>query len=878
MASFNNEPNKSSDPSYLGLSQGTDRMKANTSMGELFSNIATLGGQTVKAVKGIQEQALYKDIEDRVNKIRSDAGVDTAAELAAAGVSPTSVKGETNVVGDANIRAGQGNPAGVSRFGQRLAGLNAKYHEGEMSEAYYNSRMLAMVKEVKSQHSGWNQEIDSITKSITGMDPANSLVKSLRADMDASERARTAGMSKLETQIHTDIPYVTEATRQKILSGDRSPEVVQQFQVEAAGFRARNAELEQSNKVLEQQTKLGKVSEDRVLNVATASADHYVNEAFINGNSMVSASGILQKIKENADKPWSPEESETIRGQFRQFAAQVELGVHNHLAQEHFSSLPEDKKKGILERVKSRVSVLEKAIIDKDTGTLGIMSRSIEAKDNVALSKALENDTIRLLRTISEAGKGSGPQLIAGFLSKGEGLNKFVAAVNDLHNMKLATGEAKSLNELHDAQIKLSKDTGTPELKDPASFKLKVDNTVRGLVNAPDVQSAENFAKVMFGKENIGYLGKYYPESQSKIYRAMTSPAVDQKMVELGKSNPEVYQSYRDWVVNYGFQSQVKRALSSTVEEFKNPNSPAEIRFNPNSNQFEVGPKAGQEGYIREQKARGNDVLRGANSAVADVNEQIRIISPILKREGGDVTKQVGDILSANGWDPNAPKNPTFVQSLGNAISGFFKKEEPYGAEKAKPFEYRPDNSPKDRSFRSDATPEGDLIDLNPASLGNISSKAAELKKVIVGAEASGNYDAVFGTSRKIPVTKMTLDEVDALQGQMKQAGSESTAVGGFQFLQKTLRDLREKLDLKGNEVFDQKLQNRLADALLQRRGFGEYLDGKIGHKELVNRLSQEWAGLPTTKGVSHYEGVGSNKATVKLRDVLGALKVKEEG
>jgi muramidase (phage lysozyme) len=107
----------------------------------------------------------------------------------------------------------------------------------------------------------------------------------------------------------------------------------------------------------------------------------------------------------------------------------------------------------------------------------------------------------------------------------------------------------------------------------------------------------------------------------------------------------------------------------------------------------------------------------------------------------------------------------------------------------------------------------------------------------------------------------------------MLRSGSPSSAVGGFQFIRPTLQALKNQLGLTGNEIFDEKLQNRLADALLQARGFGKLMTGEMGHKSFINSVAKEWAGLPTTEGRSHYAGDGLNKSTVKLRSVLDALK-----
>ncbi|ORE90158.1 tape measure protein [Aurantimonas sp. 22II-16-19i] len=81
----------------------------------------------------------------------------------------------------------------------------------------------------------------------------------------------------------------------------------------------------------------------------------------------------------------------------------------------------------------------------------------------------------------------------------------------------------------------------------------------------------------------------------------------------------------------------------------------------------------------------------------------------------------------------------------------------------------------------------------------------------------------------------MTLDQIDALQSSMLQHPDNtfnSSALGRYQIVQKTLRGLRGELGLSGDELFSPELQDRLAMQLLRRRG-GD-----------VAGLRSEWQGL----------------------------------
>ena len=104
--------------------------------------------------------------------------------------------------------------------------------------------------------------------------------------------------------------------------------------------------------------------------------------------------------------------------------------------------------------------------------------------------------------------------------------------------------------------------------------------------------------------------------------------------------------------------------------------------------------------------------------------------------------------------------------------------------------------------------------------------------------------------------------------------GNFSSACGNFQIIRKTLVSLKKELGLTGNEKFDEGLQLRMAYALLERRGYSDYLNGKIDAKTFANRLAHEWASLPRgPDNMSVYCGDGVNKAHADWNELLAVLE-----
>jgi len=144
--------------------------------------------------------------------------------------------------------------------------------------------------------------------------------------------------------------------------------------------------------------------------------------------------------------------------------------------------------------------------------------------------------------------------------------------------------------------------------------------------------------------------------------------------------------------------------------------------------------------------------------------------------------------------------------------------------------------------------------------------------------EASGNYNILNGGRTEPKLSEMTLAEILTFQAGMISRGHESTAVGRYQIIKKTLEGLIAQGAANLNEKFSPGTQDKLAIALLNRRGYQRYLQGNMSADQFADRLAMEWASFPVVSGQSYYRGVGSNKALVDRGTVISTLRGYEFG
>lgn len=168
------------------------------------------------------------------------------------------------------------------------------------------------------------------------------------------------------------------------------------------------------------------------------------------------------------------------------------------------------------------------------------------------------------------------------------------------------------------------------------------------------------------------------------------------------------------------------------------------------------------------------------------------------------------------------------------------------------------------------ASPAADLLgDLGNSRLGKLLARgeagAADYNAVNRG--AAGGY-----ASGMENLVNMTVAEVQAAQ-----KAHRFNAAGRYQIIGPTLDAAVATLGLTGREKFDAATQDRIFEQYLatsKRPEIGDYISGRSNdlHAALL-AMSKEWASVadPDT-GLSHYGGVGNNKASISAAEAAAAL------
>jgi hypothetical protein len=127
------------------------------------------------------------------------------------------------------------------------------------------------------------------------------------------------------------------------------------------------------------------------------------------------------------------------------------------------------------------------------------------------------------------------------------------------------------------------------------------------------------------------------------------------------------------------------------------------------------------------------------------------------------------------------------------------------------------------------------------------------------------------------PLTEMTIGEVKQLQQQMisNQANSNlpSSAVGKYQLVSATLAEEQNKLGLSDDTKFDAATQELFGLSLLEKRGYTDWIDGRITDHDFQKNLAKEWASVADPDTGASYYGQSVGTTDIQIKEAMAQTK-----
>lgn len=294
-------------------------------------------------------------------------------------------------------------------------------------------------------------------------------------------------------------------------------------------------------------------------------------------------------------------------------------------------------------------------------------------------------------------------------------------------------------------------------------------------------------------------------------------------------------------------------------------------------------------GFLKDGEISVDSILQGFKNLA---NELIQSILPTLQRVGKTISKLLdGDFEGA--WED--------MKSLGNDAVDWTteKAKEAYNSAKDRvtgAIDYLTGHDPNsENSLTQGFKPNGSFYNKDGATgkprideNGNLINPRSTLSggmEILAQAvtHGEGDYNSVnrglvngknLGSYEE-DLSTLTINEILERNKLSIKDPRRINAVGRYQIINSTLRDLKEKMGLSGNERFTPEMQDKLFAQLVPSSAKG-YIDGKHSNKtQAMTDISKVWAsvGVPVAMqgqkrwvdaGESYYAGDGGNKANTK--------------
>jgi hypothetical protein len=668
---FGAELGATNDPSYIGFSREGE---ADKSMKVLFGGLANIIDQKANYWEDMQKDEADKTAEAIVNTT-------TPAPKPVEGGS-----GTEKIVGGAGTDSVS---ADIKNVGTRGAKLTQQYEDGVITESQYWSQMAAMVKSARARYPSQADRIEAQVAQALGRNPAAAAIQAQRKEWESSLAEKNEEEKTFNRFVDTNLEYIPPDFFERQNKGQPYTKIetrnyVMERQQEKAKIEQRKAKLALAREQ-------GNLNEEDATATALDEVTGYANRVIVDtADTSKNFTDLLQRAQTKG-KDFTPDEQMMLRTSFAQLKFQVQTGVENIMSKPwadnkstYYNQIKSPEKiKHIKESAMSRIEYYEKMINDKDYGLLNAdLNRTKAMKDEVNRKVLESSDAIRTYQAVKDIG---GSDLLNELILSPEGQKLKTDAAKSLRNVtlgRLMSGDAKSIEE----EIRRNKSANVDKTERGKIGWQQIKDSVGILENdKANTQIKLNTSNALFGTENRNFLSSINQDQRMEVYGRLASPSVTKQMVELGKTDPQAWKQYRDWV-KLGFGT-VFRDLANTVQEGVTSRPNISIKWDANAKQFVTELGAENKSDWRNPLSGGlraieNKFTDNVSQSVEAFNKQLRVLTPIMEADGQDVSEELLGFLNALGIDDMAPKDASWFTKLrGAMIKNFEKNNPPKGGE-----------------------------------------------------------------------------------------------------------------------------------------------------------------------------------------------------
>jgi hypothetical protein len=682
-------------PDWTGASKEPDKPKVNTALGDLFKDIAEIGGAAIGMFDRAQDASLEAGVRQEAEKITKDftdsipevgtavppgdgtePGVPTegGADIAA----PAAPVGATDITSQA--QAAMDDPAVPQEVKNSVNHLektkNAALAKPSLEGHYYVQLEAAKAK-WRAKYPGKAKEIDAMFSRVTGVNSANALWRTKLGDYEASIKAQQTAANKLETRYLESRKYMPGVSKDEYMRNptyyDGQVGKVQQYEKsldiqknELALLDAKDKRSDEKATEFIRQFGSGKVSmamgttmkaidsKRQALAAKGANVTPEERLAFRNEVDMA-VTDLEQQIRTEAYRS----EERTKDGK-TEFAPSVVMRIGGEKLEKEISALTKP--------LRDVAALFEEG---NENGFAKLAANSVKHQTNQIWQNM---KTLYPKMAIAEVMKEKGGEVMAGaWMSQNKDLQDAM--------MKFGQNEAEVAAVLNGA-IVLGTRTATPGSVvpfDEAAAKLTPEGKAKQLntlirqmtddVNSPNPQHAANAIEFLFKEKT--FFGTLDESSQQQLWAKMTAPGMYEKAKALGGEYTKYWTEWTERNAPAMLAREIDVAQKRIVEFNR-----YDVEFQPDTMQFSfrLNPEYEKKGlWGGSSTGRVSDMPRvleqDANNALGGLNRALAPLVQGMKDTYGDkAPEKLMEMLRSKGFNLDAEKKGLPFDNLGSKL------------------------------------------------------------------------------------------------------------------------------------------------------------------------------------------------------------------
>ena len=479
-----------------------------------------------------------------------------------------------------------------------------------------------------------------------------------------------------------------------------------------------------------------------------------------------------------------------------------------------------DARKRIETAVKERLGLYRDALINKDTGLLAMNESISKQRINDALEKVYGIDGMEVLRYFDKL-PAPLKAIVEMRLAESTALQEIGNVMALGHFGKVFNNDVPESLAHSLLQLRVLEDPQERSVAAATMIDKGVEIIMSKKVSREDRIKA---AKSFFDPTNsfVNEIGK----GGERFFRILTSPEFSKELMSLGDET--VTRDYKRFVAQiFEFNGHLKESLQGVIQDL------------PKAHQARPG-------------GRGGGPTRGAGGLVIEQDGTVAVHQDGVRTQGTPDLPTVAPIISniykfllehSAGGDPEkaAEMLQQTIQAPVTVLDQAAEDNDTVG-----------DQSSLNNEL-ADPSPDTDVV----AQLqDNDMLEFIALHEAPNTYGSAEEYDVTLGYGKFDPeghdgvLTDKTVGQIITMQGEMLKhpennfGGKKSSAVGKYQITRRTLRDVMAEAGVTESDLFNKATQDKLARALLKRRGYDKFKEGKMDRASFLKGLGQEWAGL----------------------------------